>query len=264
MYLTKSCEKQHHIRNGTIKLGTLHEYRETESAQIADKHEGTLDFLLRFNGVVQVPLRWFNLINNSFIHLGPDPIIEFPGNFDAKMHNFQLVGSDANFAYLKNTYVDIKREVLNCFVFCMSRVELPDDCLGIFPDYDDYWHIGIGNTKEFAEAICRQIMIKIKDGHESSNYVVPQEIDINKIVIHVRYGNILYTPRELVFTQADSANIDSFFSSMFHMAFIKPPHPFEKEKEYRFEFTLSHENKLIQPLVKSLILDAENLHRFVL
>ena len=38
MFLVKSCSQRYNIPNSkTVKIGTLHEYRETESLQILDK-----------------------------------------------------------------------------------------------------------------------------------------------------------------------------------------------------------------------------------
>ena len=46
MFLVKSCSQRYNIPNSkTVKIGTLHEYRETESLQILDKEEG---FLISF------------------------------------------------------------------------------------------------------------------------------------------------------------------------------------------------------------------------
>lgn len=47
MFLVKSCSQRYNIPNSkTVKIGTLHEYRETESLQILDKEEGFFDILL--------------------------------------------------------------------------------------------------------------------------------------------------------------------------------------------------------------------------
>ena len=46
MFLVKSCSQRYNIPNSkTVKIGTLHEYRETESLQILDKEEGFFDIL---------------------------------------------------------------------------------------------------------------------------------------------------------------------------------------------------------------------------
>ena len=61
--LVKSCTRKYNVCNSkTLKIGTLHEYRETESEQIADKEEGFLIFFDIKDKFIDVDL--FNHLNN--------------------------------------------------------------------------------------------------------------------------------------------------------------------------------------------------------
>lgn len=264
MFLTKSCNKKYNIKAGSLKLGTLYEYRETEIEQIADKYEGTLEFRLRFKGIVKIPTKWFNLMCGGTFHYGSEPVVRFPGQMRSRFDVMQMRGSNDEFITLEDSYAVLNREALNSFVYCMSHVEKPDDCKGMFPDYDDYWHINDKDRNDFAVEVSEILLDKIKSEYRAGNYIVPKGTDIDNLLIYVKVGLVYYVPRSLEITQANSLSIDEFFKKMADMTFIKPPHPFEREKEYRIELALVCGDRYIEPLVKSLIIDSERLQRFVI
>lgn len=101
MLLAKNCFTKDNLK--TIKLGTLYEYREIESAQIVDKGEGKYSFLLKFDGVVEIERRWFNLMFQRMIKLGDDEHLpRIPGAFSGLINHLETVGGNEQIIKVRN------------------------------------------------------------------------------------------------------------------------------------------------------------------
>lgn len=264
MLLAKSCSKKHNPKiSKTLKLGTLHEYRETEIEQIADPDEGRLSFRLIFDGRVEIEKKWLSTITENAISFGTDSHapIRFPGLLNAHFETLQIdnAENDANKIALTDSSAIIHRESPNSFIFCVSHVRKTKDAVGIFPDYDDYWYIMSSRSQAFATRVGELLLKKIKEEYQKGNFIIPKNTNIESISIDIRHGNVSYMPREIHIKNEGDLTIDKFMSSMYNMAFIKPPTPFSKEKEYRFQYTIISEDEIICPNVKNLIINAEPL-----
>lgn len=258
MLLAKSCEKQFNIKNGTLMLGTLNEYRETEDEQIGDKGEGKIQFNLQFDGDVTISKQWFNTLQPGGWQIGDVKPIYFPGYTTAHFHHVEIVDRDEHTVTLRNSSATIWREAPNCFVFCMSEIKKTHECIGIFPKYDDYWYVNSLNAKSFGVMIGRTLFDKIKSGRDSANHVIPANVDISNLKIHMRHELVKYTDRDLHVTNETAFTLDALTDHLRDMAFLKPVR-FKKEREYRFHYTILSNNKIIQPLFKQLVISSEHL-----
>lgn len=262
MYLTKRCRKKDNIINGTIKLGSLYEYRKTESTQILDRNEGTKTFHMKFEGTVKVPIDWFNTLNGIF-SIGGTPTERLPGKVSVSGGPLCVVDKDSEFVTLRDSSLTIEREALNGFIYCMSLVENPTDCEDIFTDYDDYWYMSHEHVEKFASRLCDVLLESIINRHDNGTYIIPKSINPRELHIYCRIGKVMYSPREIIITSHSDFSYDDFLSNLSTMTFLKPAAPFEPEKEFRFEFTLAHKGLIIVPEVEKLIIDSSQLIEYV-
>ncbi len=264
MLLAKSCMKDYNIKHGTIKLGTLHEYKTTELKHIADPQEGYLKFKLKFDGTVEVEPRWFNALAGGAMQIGHEAPIRYPGKTNAKFEVMNIVRADAEKVILKNSEATIERESLNGFVYCMSQIRKTRDCKGIFPEYDDYWFITETKAMQFGVTLGGILRNAIIVGRASGNHLAPESMPIENFSVNVEMGPVQYVPREIQVSNGEAFKLDDFMSKMASIAFIKPPTPFEKEREYRFNYTIISDNKIIEPSVKYALLDSTPLQNLVI
>ena len=264
MLLAKSCMQDFNIKNGTIKLGTLHEYRETEVLHIADKEEGFLKFHLKFDGIVEITSEWFNTLSGNTISIGDGKPIIFPGRTNARFGILDIVNNENGIVTLRNSNATIQRQALNGFVFCMSSVRKTKDCVNIFPEYDDYWYTPRMWAPRFGFMLGGLLRNAIIEHHKSGNPIVSEDLSIDDFSVNVHMDLVSYTPREIHITNSNKIELDEFMRKMSNIAFIKPPVPFEKEREYRFNYTIVSNNRIIEPTIKSIILDSTLLQQFII
>ncbi|MCF6764017.1 hypothetical protein [Pseudomonas fragi] len=259
MLLGKSCKKEHNIKNGTLKLGTLHEYRTTETEEIADKNEGMLTFNLIFDGIVEIDAIWLNTITNGAIALDSnEPSIQLPGKLHAHIKKMHVLYQDNNIMTIRDSEVIIQREALNSFIFCMSSIRKMRDCAEIFKGYDDYWYLMNSRAQRFGVTLGGMLLDKIKNDHRNEINILPNGTDIDNLKIHMEHSHIKYTPREIHITNSSTYKAIDFIKHMKSMAFIKPA-KFKPEQEYRFNYTITSNGTIIQPTVKSLYLNSSPL-----
>lgn len=264
MLLAKSCMKDYNIKHGTIKLGTLHEYKTTELKHIADPQEGYLKFKLKFDGTVEVEPKWFNALAGRAIQIGHEAPIRYPGKTNAQFKIMNIVRADAGKIILKNSEAIIERESLNGFVYCMSQVRKTRDCKNIFPEYDDYWFISEIKAMQFGVTLGGILRNAIIAGRASGKHLVPESMSIENFSVNIEMGLVQYIPREIHVSDGETFKLDDFMNKMASIAFIKPPIPFAKEREYRFNYTIISDNKIIEPSVKYTILDSTPLQDLVM
>lgn len=263
MLLAKSCTKPYNIKNGTLRLGSLHEYRETEIEQIADKEEGLLTYKLKFDGNVTIPHYIFNTLSGSALSVGQQAGKRFPGSSDISIGVLDIVESGLDHITLRNSSATVVREAPNCFVYCMSKIRKMRESHNIFPDYDDCWYFRDLHADDFARSIGRILMTTIKAEHAKGNFVVPKETDLSKLKMFYKHGEILYVDREIHITNQNVSLLKELLDKMESMAFIKPPKPFSREKEYRFQYTIVLDGYPVPPLRNSLIINSEPLQHIV-
>ena len=264
MLLAKSCMKDFNIKNGTIKLGTLHEYRETELQHIADKEEGFLKFNIRFDGLVEITSEWFNTLSGNGVQIGSGSSILFPGSTSAHYEVLNIVPSSNGKIILRDSRATIERQALNGFVFCMSSIRKTKDCIDIFPEYDDYWYIPKMWAANFGFMLGGLLRDAIIERHNAGQPIVPKELSIDDFSVNARLDFVSYTPREIHITNDNKIELNEFMQKMSNIAFIKPVEPFEKEREYRFNYEIVSKGRIIEPTIKSIILDSTPLQQFVI
>lgn len=262
MLLAKSCQKKYNIKNGTIKLGTLYEYRSIENEELIDQYEGMLTFHLNFHGRVRIPTQWFNTINGNAINFGGPPAIIFPGRTQAHFEKIRVEQNFGDWMVLLESRAVISREALNGFIFCMSRVRRTGDCVGIFQGCDDYWYIPEARAQSFAERLAYLLRDHIIQQHANGVNILPPDTDMNDLKIAWNHREVDYVSREVHLYDEAFMPLEDFMGKMVNMAFTKPE-SYRQELEYRFSFVALSKNKIVEPVVKSVFLDSTSLNGLV-
>lgn len=260
MYLVKSCyEKDHILRRKTIKLGTLYEYREIESEQIVDPEEGIFRFRLSLDDEVEVPRAWANAMFSGAIGFGdeqPPPIF---GEFSVHIDRIHMVRSTPESVIFAQCNAQIERHAPNCFIYCMSAVQELAEANGIFPDYDSSWAISQAKAGDIANAIGESLLRALWDLEQAGKSALPEGISVQDVEIGCRHELVNYVPREQHIRVHGAVSVDDFMQSIRDMSFVKPP-SYMHELEYRFSYTLGHDDGfIVYPKVKNIILPAGEL-----
>ncbi|MCP3789466.1 hypothetical protein [Pseudomonas sp. N2-11] len=259
MLFAKSCYKRNNLTEcGTLRLGSLYEYRKTEETQTEDPNEGKFTYIVQFDGLVKIRRDVFETIFGGMISLGGGEGITFPGRFDGHVLNMQIVGGNQSKVTIRDSAALINREALNGFIFCISAVRKTRDAQGIFPDYDDCWFMKASKASALAGAMSTALLNEIKQRRESGKHVIPPSIPLEGLRVHCRHELVTYIPRLLHINSTTEQLINNFMRSMRDMAFIKDP-KFSHELEYRFSFTILSGNQIVPPVVNNIIIDAHDI-----
>lgn len=219
---------------------------------------------MKLDGEVKVDTKWFNTINAGGIKIGGGDLYRFPGMLLSSAINVHLVKSGPDFLILRDTSIFIKREALNCFIFCMSCVKDIAECDQIFEGYDDRWGIKASDIEDFATDISYILIDAVREGHETGNFILPEGTDLENLDVMIEWGQVMYVPRVFHITKANNDSLMEFMDKMRFMTLIKPPIPFAKEKEFRFQFTFISSGIIIEPTQNHIIIDAHRLQKYVL
>ncbi|MDD1980016.1 hypothetical protein [Pseudomonas asiatica] len=263
MLLAKSCQKKYNIKNGTIKLGTLYEYRSIENDELIDKQEGMLTFNLNFRGNVEVPPEWFATISGGGMATGRIAPLRFPGRQSSHFIKVEFAEISEHRVVLRDSSAVFSHESLNSFIFCVSRVRRTTDCVGIFTGCDDYWYIPEARARAFADRLGKTLLNHIIEGHNSGNPIIPQDIDVNSLEIAIEHRQVDYISRDINLYDNGALTLESFTQKMRNMAFTKPE-SYKAELEYRFNFIIISNGRIIEPLVKSVYLNSKELLELVI
>ena len=267
MLLAKSCHKKDHIKTRkTLRIGTLHEYRKTETQEIADKDEGMYKYSISFDGTMEIPNHWFNTFFDGFMglpHTEENAPINFPGTIEFEIKSLKIISTEADHVVIQDAVAKFKRNALNAFIFCVSLVEEKNDCIDIFPHYDAYWYVDLHRREELGIAIGKLLLKKIIEEHAKGNHLIPKDTPMDNLQIMIVQSKVSYLPRSMHFNSANKNSIEELIDKMQLMSFIKTPN-FEHEKEYRFHFTiLTEQGQIVVPSVFDVILDAESITSFL-
>ncbi|EOJ9631677.1 hypothetical protein NVV55_16215 [Enterobacter hormaechei] len=255
MFLVKSCKQEHNLRVcGTLRIGTLQEYRDTYEQQILDKYEGTY-------------LAHMNLSN---IHL-PIPLI----NFLFYSHHSHMSGDIKNLSIGKQSAIFpghliiercdsiINYSSYNRFIFCISKLDDPNNSKSIFKDYDSMWHFRYENLISYAHIIAFCLFKEISKKLEIGEKIFTKKTPITDLKVKFKTQEILYTERSCIIdNRMIHTDIDSVVQIFNSIKFIKPKQ-FEKEKELRIVFDFFDGDELLYPVIKSIIINATPLMSFV-
>lgn len=243
MFLVKSCTRKNNVKNSrTIKIGTLHEYRETESLQILDKEEGFFDIVFDLKDkYIETDL--FNLLNYSHnSHLSA--FIEHLSLKD-NYQNYIRVDFTGKYSWINN----------NRFIFCISKLGSHEESTTIFPDYDDYWYISFFKKQQLIKSLEIALFKDVKNRITNGEKVfTKQDVDVGNLTIKSHSQDIIYSDRSLYL---DNHNMDSMKDKIMDIfrdiKYLKPD-GFRKEAEYRIVFDFYENQELLIPLVKSIII----------
>ncbi|MFU2326632.1 hypothetical protein [Pseudomonas sp. NFX98] len=258
MLLAKSCQQKFNINNGTIKLGTLYEYRSIENEELLDANEGMLTFRLLFDGVVEVPIQWFVTIGGGTIGLGDYRPTIFPGRHSAHIEKVNIERRTETTVVLRDSSAVYSRESLNSFIFCMSRVRKTGDCKGIFSGCDDYWYLRESQAQEFGVKLGGLLLQHIYSEHALGRFVLSENTDLEALEIRLEHRKVEYVAREVHLYDGSPLPLNEFMLKMANMAFTKPD-SYRAELEYRFNFIAVCNGHIVEPLVKSVFLDSTPL-----
>lgn len=258
MLLSKSCETEYHIKHGTLKLGTLHEYRTIENAALVDKEEGMLRFEFKVHGSVALPIKWYNTVFSGGTMLGNVPGEPVLGRYHIHVveQTFEIVSEDT--VIVSDAHLIMLREAYNRFIFCMSKVRRLRDCEGLFAGCNDYWYMREARAHEFRLRLCRLLLSHIREQRELGNYIVPVEMPLEQVRIISSCQEVEYFSREIDLHAGEAYVLEQFLSRTDNMEFIKPL-DYKREREFRFSFVLERNGQIIEPLVKSVFLDSAQL-----
>ncbi len=258
MLLGKSCRSEFHIKKGTLKLGTLYEYRTIENEELIDRHEGMLEFHINFHGRVRLPTYWYNTFSGGGIGFGNGARMEFPGRTNGIYDTVKAKCISDSEIELYESRATIQREALNSFIFCMSKVRRTSECHGIFEGCDDYWYIRETQIRSFAILTARLLLEHIRKKHLEGVYILPKDTDVDRLEIAAEWAEVQYLSREIHVYKNEFMKLEEFSKKIQNMAFTKPD-SYATEKEFRFNFVPVVDKKVIEPLVKSVILDSSEL-----
>lgn len=248
MYLVKSCNKKHHPNtSGTIRIGSLTEYRHLENKQVEDREEGfyRINFDLKDKWI---SIDLFNHLNNSHLSYfrGYVKSLSMKGGDGASV----LVDYQANYEWVN----------LNRFIFCITKVERVEDAQDIFSGYDDNWSVDYKKIAWMKKAMEKNVLQKVKELISSGEIIFGSGYnDPSKVTVRSYTQDIIYQTRDLYLGNKDIDAMSETLISLFeNVKFIKPVE-FKKEKEVRFVFDFFYDGDIVFPQVNSLIVSAAGI-----
>lgn len=262
MLLAKNCRPEHSvIATGSIRLGSLYEYRTTYEEQIADRHEGKFTFTLNLGEEFDIDKRWYNALFGRFLYIGSDnqyPVFDPPGSYRTKCDSFTKTGEFEHTARVKVKNLSMEREVPNSLIFCMSQVPDKGSAMGLFSDYHDRWFVDSQDCDFFANALVRAVARKITQGRKLGIHIVDPRIPLDRLNLSCNHGLVKYLPRIVNLTDDKTFSVQEFLNLCYELEFYKPP-CYAHELEYRFNIKLYFDNRLLPIHINSMIIDASEI-----
>ena len=255
MYLVKNCHKENNLTKcGTLKIGTLQEYRETFEQQVLDSFEGTFATNMNLKDV-HLPTTFFDfLFNSHHSHLTiPRCNLSF-GKMSAILPDHVVLekfDSTINF----NNH--------NRFIYCLSKLEKPNEGFGIFKEYDSLWYFELENVLSYAEIIRYCLLKHVEKLLTSGIEVFTKKNKISKLKLHFKIQDIIYIERNATIDNRLLYTDAQYVVDLFENIKFTKPSSFEREKEVRIIFDFFDGDEILYPSIKHLIIDASPLIPFV-
>lgn len=251
MYIVKSCFTKDHIHiRKTLRIGSLNEYRRTYEKQIADKEEGTVLFNFDIQDLL-IHHAFFNFLHTYHGSYGTDHIEKLEvsnGSISNPMH----VAVDK---YKATKSLHYK----NKFIYCFSLLKNPRDANRIFSEYDSKWYINANNIDKvlniMSDQIFKEVKIRLKNGEKIFN----EEVDADMLRIVPKAQSITYTERVLNIDNIKIINNAKQIISMMKEAHFVKTKTFKNEKEIRFAFDFYLNDIILEPVINSIIISAEDI-----
>ncbi|MEE9651574.1 hypothetical protein [Enterobacter soli] len=251
MYIVKSCFKKDHIcTRKTLRIGSLNEYRDTYEAQIADKEEGTVLFNFDLKDLL-VPRDLMNFLSTYHGSYGTDTIdiLELTnGTKDNPMHVTVHKYIATKSLYYKNR-----------FIYCLSLLKNPRDANRIFSKYDSKWYISIDHIDSIIKLMSAEILKGVRERLNNGDTVFNEEIEPEALSITSQVQSIIYTKRIININNIKMINDAKQIVFLMRNAHFVKTNKFKNEKEIRFSFDFYHKGKMVEPVIKSIIINAEEI-----
>lgn len=255
MYLVKNCHKETNLKTcGTLKIGTLQEYRETFEQQVLDTYEGTFAVNMKLKDM-HIYIPFFNfLFGNHHSHLTiPDA-------------NFSIGKRSAIFP--EHIIVDKFESIINFnnhnrFIYCLSKVENPSDGFGIFNDYNSLWYFKFDHIIPYAEIISYCLIKHVMNLLNSGAQIFTKTNKITKLNVKFKIQNIIYSDRNTIIDNKMLYAESQYVVELFKNIVFTKPADFKDEKEVRILFDFFDGDEMLYPSVKYLIINAKPLIPFV-
>lgn len=255
MPLFKFCNPEHNIcRGAQLQVGTLFRYRDIEDQELRDENEGKYIFHITFPDAIELDPRWATLLLQGAVAFGDTKNVpRFPGSYSTKIENLHIVTQRSDSVVVKDTRIRIKRDVLNCLVFCMSIFETAEK--NPFGQYDDSWSIPEHLANEFSGRLGRLIYEQAKlSEFDQSISTVHSAATVTTLSLNVRHRRVIYRDREMIITPQSRPSFDEFVTILSDIAFVKPT-KHSQEQEYRFIFELQDGRRMFPPRLERLLVN---------
>lgn len=258
--LIKFCKPEHNVLCGAkLQIGTLNKYRLIEDQELVDGNEGAFEFGLDFADDVELSQDWVNLLCPGIISISEPEHPSLTGSYEIDLDDFEVeisIGSKRSVVASAGASVKVRREMPNCFLFCMSKVDGPDEVS--FAGYESSWSIAREFAKEFSNKVGNILWRSVTLSSFDPEVVKRLGISsTSELELTCSFGPIDYRDRWTVVTNEQIADFRSFYDMIKVMYFYKPK-SFEKDKEFRFIFRFSKCGVEVPPVVEDILIDVSS------
>lgn len=252
MRYVKSCKsKDNPLRCGTLKIGSLQEYRDIEEEQIADKEEGFIELILKLDDI-HLKLEEFQGFlnsNNSYSSFEPIGYLHLGGPSDA------IDG----FHHIPKFHAKSELKKNNIFIFCLSYLQ-DNEGVKISSDYDDSWSFSEIDIRDMALGLCNSLAHSIWTNRKE---IFPKHELSKNFEVNAYWDKITYTPRKIIVdNHIYHTERLKYLDMVTYPQFVKP-REFSEEKEFRICFEVYDNDILLHPFVKHIIISSKEVEHLI-
>ena len=240
---------------GTLRLGTLSEYRRAENHAVRDEHEGTFKVSLDFPQETTVSIE---ALQRATLHTSPVSLGTSANNIRTRTFSGRFtegcVFSVDNVSVASRTdekitlsgNVTVHSEGADAYVLCLSKDPKVGSII-LDPEYNSVWSIKTGSILDFANEMIKVLTPLLATGEYVSQesvgpFVAPgfqfprSKRNQLQFCLVAEIWPVLYREREIVLSSDISENVvREIYSCIDRSASIKPSH-FIHEAEVRIIF----------------------------
>ncbi|MEV8465640.1 hypothetical protein AB0T83_02445 [Fluviibacterium sp. DFM31] len=268
MYLTKFCHTKDHPSNrGTLKLGTLHSYRNEELGEIHDPEEGIWTTQLVFDPSTQFSKSWLKDVlfgavipkMGNFIQQQQKTIVSSPFDHPGKMIidvekvvTLEETQTHARLSGQAKITIDLE----NILIFCMS-IDLDGNMDSPF-SYDSKWSLPKSKAPAFSNLIGGLLPSIPLTSLDLSTHDGIQLHHTSGIRIAGSYGEVRYIDKEIKI-QEEADFTKEMMEEIFKNCHMTKDTKFQPENEFRFWYRFSLGSSIVPvtgdffPMVNQLV-----------
>ncbi len=238
-HLVKFCDAKDNITlsGPNIRVGTLHEFRESEQAELRDNNEGEVLFSFSFPEMTPVSLHWLEKVTTSSGLILTERLAKHQ---EANSSTINIAGS---FRALNN--------FANAYIFCVSwQNQTPK--INPFQNYNSAWAIKQSAHTQFS-TLMRSLIAKMLE--EKSWYS-------HNMSLKVISGPVIYAGNSHTLSAEDdmpASTIDLILQNRWRVK----SRQFEREREYRFLFFVTKDGQIFSVPKEPIFLDASLLRQYI-